>query len=530
MKNFIFFSIFVFSIQIEVKITLPYNDTFQNYTVVNDTKLNEKFNLDTILNSSCECQYNTYFFYEKSNDLTTNFSIITNDTKNQLQNVELKTNNKEIKSYYLLTPKHNNEEYELKIKTKCNNEYNIDSNYQLGQYYPLRTTHKEYNNNKNYAILKFSFIYKSNKYEFSYLKYCNSEGIYLSIISSLILFIIALIYLILSTNFQLGQKIIKEMNEEMNIKWWHGILFVVLGSCVLLMFYFFIKYIINILNILVGIESCICLQFALNFLIEKKMKEKTPNLLKKKYIFDMKLSNILSIFFSILLVLLYLYKKHWLLNNIMAFGLVFTILSIVLFKSFKVCFFFLLFIFLYDTFWVFYSEKIFKGNVMEEVATKLNLPIKLEMPILFSTNPIKDCMLLGLGDIALPGMVVKYCKRFDEICKKLNKKNGYYNLSIYLYIISVSTALICVFYFEHGQPVLFYISPAFIFGLMGKSFYLSQLSDFWNGIELPNQNVNENNNTNNNNENNNNNGNNNSNIRNQELHKINEGEKLEMVN
>jgi hypothetical protein len=520
MKNFIFFLILTFSNQIEIKITLPYNDTFQNYTVYNDTKLNEKFNVETILNSSCECQYNTYFFYEKSSFLTTNFSIITNDTKNLLHNVELRTNNKDIKSYYLLTPKHNNEEYELKIKSKCNNEYNIDSNYQLGQYYPLRTTHKEYNNNKNYAILKFSFIYKSNKYEFSYLKYCNSEGIYLSIISSLILFIIALIYLILSTNFQLGQKIIKEMNEEMNIKWWHGILFVILGSCILLIFYFFIKYIITILNILVAIESFICLQFAFNFLIEKKIKENKPNLLKKNYIFNMKLSNILSFFFSIVLVLLYLYKKHWILNNIMAFGLVFTILSIILFKSFKVCFFFLLFIFLYDTFWVFYSEKIFKGNVMEEVATKLNLPIKIEMPILFSTNPIKDCMLLGLGDIALPGMVVKYCKTFDELCKKLNKKNGYYNLSIYLYIISVSTAVICVYVFEHGQPVLFYISPAFIFGLMGKSFYLNQLSDFWNGIELPNNNIHENNN---NNESNN-------NIRNQELNKINEGEKLEMVN
>ena len=285
-----------------------------------------------------------------------------------------------------------------------------------------------------------------------------------------------------------------------------------------ILFFFQLYYQYN--YILVVIESFICLQFAFVFLIEKKIKEKRPNLLKKKYIFNMKLSNILSIIISLLLVLLYLYKKHWILNNIMAFGLVFTILSIILFKSFKVCFFFLLFIFLYDTFWVFYSEKIFKGNVMEEVATKLSLPIKLEIPILFSTNPIKDCMLLGLGDIALPGMVVKYCKTFDEICKKLNKKNGYYNLSIYLYIISVSTALICVFYFEHGQPVLFYISPAFIFGLMGKSFYLSQLSDFWNGIELPKQNDNNNNNDKDSN----------NNSHNQELHKINEGEKLEMIN
>ena len=520
MKNLIFFSIFTLCINIEIKITLPYNDTFHNYTIINDTQLNPKFNLKTILKSSSECQYNNYFFYEKSDELTTNFSIITNDTVNKLQNVELRTNNKNLMSYYFLNPKHNNEEYELKIKTKCKKEDIIDSNYKLGEYYPLKTTHKEYNNNENYAILKFSFLYKEKKYVFSYLKFCSSEGIYLSIISSSILFIIALIYLILSTNYQLEHKIIQEMNEEMDIKWWHGIIFIILGSCVLLIFYFFFNYIINIINILVAIESFICLQFAFDFLIEKKIKEKRPNLLKKKYIFNMKLSNILSIIISLLLVLLYLYKKHWILNNIMAFGLVFTILSIILFKSFKVCFFFLLFIFLYDTFWVFYSEKIFKGNVMEEVATKLSLPIKLEIPILFSTNPIKDCMLLGLGDIALPGMVVKYCKTFDEICKKLNKKNGYYNLSIYLYIISVLTALICVFYFEHGQPVLFYISPAFIFGLMSKSFYLNQLSDFWNGIELPKQNDNNNNNDKDSN----------NNSHNQELHKINEGEKLEMVN
>ena len=69
----------------------------------------------------------------------------------------------------------------------------------------------------------------------------------------------------------------------------HGIIFVILGSCVLLIFYFFLNYIINIINILVAIESFICLQFAFDFLIEKKIKEKRPNLLKKKYIFNMKL-------------------------------------------------------------------------------------------------------------------------------------------------------------------------------------------------------------------------------------------------
>ena len=168
----------------------------------------------------------------------------------------------------------------------------------------------------------------------------------------------------------------------------------------------------------------------------------------------------------------------------MAFGLVFYILSLLLIKNFLVCFTFLIGIFLYDTFWVFYSHKIFTDNVMLTVATKIDLPIKLEMPILFSSNPLKNCMLLGLGDLALPGMVIKYCKRYDDLSKKLKKKKGgYYKLCFILYICSVLCAMIAVYVFDSGQPVLFYISPAFIIGLLYRAFNKGELKDFWYGLK-----------------------------------------------
>ena len=162
------------------------------------------------------------------------------------------------------------------------------------------------------------------------------------------------------------------------------------------------------------------------------------------------------------------------------------------------CFVCLFAFFAYDTFWVFYSEKIFTENVMVVAATSIQIPIKIEFPILFSNNPIKNCMLLGLGDILLPGMVIKYCRRFDILKKRMDKKKiglrkkkskiGFYFFNLILYFISVALAMIMMFVFNHGQPVLFYISPIFIIGLMGKAYYDGCFGIFWNGVKIKKKN------------------------------------------
>ena len=78
--------------------------------------------------------------------------------------------------------------------------------------------------------------------------------------------------------------------------------------------------------------------------------------------------------------------KYWMLNNFLCFCLAYTILSLFHFRSFRQCIWFLIITFFYDVFWVYISPLIFKGNVMVHAATSINLPIKLEMPILL----IKD--------------------------------------------------------------------------------------------------------------------------------------------
>jgi hypothetical protein len=43
--------------------------------------------------------------------------------------------------------------------------------------------------------------------------------------------------------------------------------------------------------------------------------------------------------------------------------------------------------------------------------------------------------------------------------------------------------MIAVYVFDSGQPVLFYISPAFIIGLMYRAFNKGELKDFWYGLK-----------------------------------------------
>ena len=125
-------------------------------------------------------------------------------------------------------------------------------------------------------------------------------------------------------------------------------------------------------------------------------------------------------------------------------------ISVVRFPSLRLAMLCLCMLFVYDFFWVFYSQKyeIFEGkNVMVEVATRpasnplfviatyfdwewlknigrehVELPLKLIFPVVHSikneaTGIIEHktfYTMLGLGDITIPGLLVAYATKFDH--------------------------------------------------------------------------------------------------------------------
>ena len=514
-KYFFILNSFIIIYCLEVQLNvLQENDSFINYTIINNTNYkNELFNAEKIFFSKCQCNYNTEIFYISPNKNNINFTINTTEanynpkTNLPIEEPNLYVNSKNLDVQYTFNQINDNI-YNLQINTMCKNpDYNdFNLNEQMFQannnkkngIYKIEPfseiNHNDYNDNNYFSILNFTFNYNKTIYHFSFIKICAFDETWKNLLSCCCIMLIAFIYVYLSTYMKLNFKFVKEVQQASDIKWYHILYAVIFGSCLLVSIYLFRKYILIILNILIGFESWLCVHYATLFFIIQigkhifsNLKHREMNHKKCKLLFDMTAYEIISSFISAIIIMFYFITRHWILNDIICFCLAFTSLSFIILKSFMLCFICLFLFFLYDTFWVFYSEKIFKENVMVVAATSIQIPIKIEFPILFSNNPIKNCMLLGLGDILLPGVVIKYCRRFDLIRQKIGikyKGMSFYKFNMLLYYLSVTLAMVMMFAFNHGQPVLFYLSPIFIFGLTIKAYNEKCLLDFWKGLKI----------------------------------------------
>lgn len=137
---------------------------------------------------------------------------------------------------------------------------------------------------------------------------------------------------------------------------------------------------------------------------------------------------VLLLFTCTFTVAAWLVSGHWILNNLLGISICIAFVSHVRLPNIKICAMLLLCLFVYDIFWVFYSERFFGANVMVSVATQqasnpmhtvassLSLPglqlitKKLELPvkIIFPRNLLgrvipgtsaSEFMMLGLGDM-----------------------------------------------------------------------------------------------------------------------------------
>jgi signal peptide peptidase-like protein 3 len=152
---------------------------------------------------------------------------------------------------------------------------------------------------------------------------------------------------------------------------------------------------------------------------------------------------------GIVLTCVWAWSGHWVLNNLIGVGLCFTIMSVLKIPSFKIATILLVGLLIYDFYWVYLSSYHFGSNVMVKVAQqaasnpvadvasfvpivkdlpkdwlpmpKLDLPNKIMFPVLVSVldehtltwNYVLSFMMLGLGDIALPGLLLAYARLAD---------------------------------------------------------------------------------------------------------------------
>jgi minor histocompatibility antigen H13 len=99
---------------------------------------------------------------------------------------------------------------------------------------------------------------------------------------------------------------------------------------------------------------------------------------------------------------------------------------------------------------------------MVNVATSLDLPMKILWPksIIFSTE--NGNMMLGMGDIVVPGLFISLALRYDHFRHTKTQLAGpflkpYFTASLTAYVAGLATTMTFMHVFRAAQPALLYL-------------------------------------------------------------------------
>jgi signal peptide peptidase-like protein 2B len=170
----------------------------------------------------------------------------------------------------------------------------------------------------------------------------------------------------------------------------------------------------------------------------------------------------------------------WMLQNTIAIMLLLTIQRTMRLPNLKVGTLLLVCTFFFDIFWVFLSPLIFKKSVMIEVATGggtgQSVPMVLKIPAL--TGIPGQFKILGLGDIALPGLLISLLLRHDMV-RKTSRRVGYFSWGVIGYTIGLASTFVSLYLMKHGQPALLFLVPGTLIPTFAIALQDGELKELW---------------------------------------------------
>ncbi|KAG8880156.1 hypothetical protein FRB97_001045 [Tulasnella sp. 331] len=142
-------------------------------------------------------------------------------------------------------------------------------------------------------------------------------------------------------------------------------------------------------------------------------------------------------------------------------------------------------LFFYDIWWVFGTD------VMVSVATKADLPIKLLWPKSLHVTSMKEFVVLGLGDVVIPGLFIALALRYDQ--ERFLKSTStpptkrertrfpapYFKASIISYVLGLVLTMAVMHFTKHAQPALLYLSPACVLSFVLVASARGELIQSW---------------------------------------------------
>lgn len=280
--------------------------------------------------------------------------------------------------------------------------------------------------------------------------------------------------------------------------------FIIVASSALLILYFFMSSIFLLLIIIFCIGAINGLSTIFTHLLDyifpslsDQDDDNNKSFKIKSLDLNMTLSDILGFLPALLLTIIWFITRKenyaWILQNIMCTGLLLNLQRNIRLTNIKIATILLGTAFIYDIFWVFISPYFFSSSVMVSVATyqhdgneRDTLPVVLKFPRI--DDVFHSPMILGLGDIALPGLFISYLLRYDYLTKVgINLKNGYFIPGLIGYFIGMILTDINLIIMRSGQPALLFLVPFTLGTTIILSYKRGHLNALWNGIPKTNK-------------------------------------------
>lgn len=191
------------------------------------------------------------------------------------------------------------------------------------------------------------------------------------------------------------------------------------------------------------------------------------------------------------LVYLNVNAPSWLFGNIMAMCMVINGGRLLKFSTYKIALIALTGLFIYDIYFVFYTD------VMMTVAVNIDAPIKLELPrppATLANSSFKATSLLGLGDIAVPSMFISFLLRYDvwnyydlnqELPFHLARRipTPFFNAGMISYVLGLAGAIVAMLLTGLGQPALLYLCPSVMGVSLAMCLWRGELKRMWSFVD-----------------------------------------------
>ena len=165
--------------------------------------------------------------------------------------------------------------------------------------------------------------------------------------------------------------------------------------------------------------------------------------------------------------------QKFIVSNVIAWSIAMVSLGSISLGSYQTAAILLGGLFIYDCYFVFGTD------VMMTVATKVEAPVKFIYPAPLSDIPREyPFSVLGLGDIVVPGLFVRFMNEIDGVLQP--SRISYLNVSTVAYTVALLVCFIVNYMTNSGQPALFYLDPALIGSTLIAATINDQLREVWN--------------------------------------------------